>query len=268
MNKIVEAFSSWRLKSGEGAFCRLCQHSFILKLGATVLYVDPFLSAHPARLYPAPVAADEVTNADVVCGTHDHGDHIDRPIWPTLAKASLEAKFVVPRAVFKSEPPLKGASARRLVGLNAGESVTVGEVKITAVPAAHELLDYNPKTGLYPYLGYIFEGNGLTVYHAGDCCRYEEQVGILRQWKLDLALLPINGRDAWRLTHDCIGCMTYQEAADLAGLLEPRLTVPAHSDMFPNNLADPWLFTEYMRVKYPRLATLVAKPGEIHTFRR
>ena len=34
-------------------------------------------------------------------------------------------------------------------------------------------------------------------------------------------------------------------------------------DMFPNNQADPWLFTEYMRVKYPRLATQIAKPGEI-----
>ncbi|MBR4124638.1 MAG: hypothetical protein IKR13_00405, partial [Victivallales bacterium] len=77
------------------------------------------------------------------------------------------------------------------------------------------------------------------------------------------ALLPINGRDAWRLTHDCIGNMTYQEAADLAGLLTPRLTVPAHYDMFPNNQEDPWLFTEYMRVKYPRLATRIAKPGEI-----
>ena len=267
MNKIVKEFSNLRLKPGEGAFCRLCQHSFILKLGTTVIYVDPFLSAHPARLYPSPVSAEEITNADVVCGTHDHGDHIDRPVWPILAKTSPKAKFVLPEAVRRANPPLKGAAGRRQVGLNAGESVTIGEVKITAVPAAHELLDYNPKTGLYPYLGYIFEGNGLTVYHSGDCCRYEEQVKILSQWKLDLALLPINGRDAWRLTHDCIGCMTYQEAADLAGLLEPRLTVPAHYDMFANNQADPWLFTEYMRVKYPRLATQVAKPGEIYRMR-
>ena len=264
MNKIVRDFSELRLKPGEGAFCRLCQHSFILKLGGTVIYVDPFLSAHPARLYPSLVAAEEVTNADAVCGTHDHGDHIDRPAWPILAKASPKAEFILPQAVLKSSPPLKGIAAQRLVGLNAGQSVMVGEVKITAVPAAHELLDYDSQTGLYPYLGYVFEGNGLTVYHSGDCCRYEEQFRILRQWELDLALLPINGRDAWRLAHGCIGCMTYQEAADLAGLLEPRLSVPAHYDMFPNNLVEPWLFTEYMHVKYPRLATQIAKPGVIY----
>ena len=263
MNKIVKQFSLLRLGPGEGAFCRLGQHSFILKLGETVIYIDPFLSNRFDRLFSSPVAAAEVVNADVICGTHDHGDHIDRPVWPILAKASPKAKFVLPEAVRRADPPLKGTVAKRLVGLNAGESVTIGGVKITAVPAAHELLDYDSRTGLYPYLGFVFEGNGLTVYHAGDCCRYEEQVRILRQWKLDLALLPINGRDAWRLTHDCIGCMTYQEAADLAGLLEPRLTVPAHYDMFANNLADPWLFAEYMRVKYPRLATQVARPGVV-----
>ena len=178
MNQIVELISKTCLKPGEGIFCRLCQHSFILKLGKTVIYVDPFLSAHPARLYPSPVSAAEVVNADAVCGTHDHGDHIDRPVWPILAKASPPAKFVLPVAVRRAEPPLKGAAGRRLVGLNAGESVNIGEVKITAVPAAHELLDYDSKNGLYPYLGYIFEGNGLTVYHSGDCCRYEEQVRI------------------------------------------------------------------------------------------
>ena len=264
MNEIVKSISTLRLRHGEGAFCRLCQHSFIVKLGATTIYIDPFLSNRFDRLYPSPIMAGEATNADVICGTHDHGDHIDRPIWPVLAKASPKAKFVLPEAVRRADSPLKGTAVRRLVGLNAGESVTIGEVKITAVPSAHELLDYDSKTGLYPYLGYIFEGNGLAVYHSGDCCRYEEQVRILKQWKLDLALLPINGRDAWRLTHDCIGCMTYQEAADLAGLLEPRLTVPAHYDMFANNMVDPWLFTEYMRVKYPQLATRVAKPGAVY----
>lgn len=126
-------------------------------------------------------------------------------------------------------------------------------VKISAVAAAHEFLDYDPVTGLYPYLGLIFEGNGVTVYHAGDCCIYEGLQTKLRKWSIDLAMLPINGRDAKRLKNNCIGNMTYQEAADLAGALNPSVTIPAHYDMFAMNSINPKLFLDYMKIKYPHL---------------
>lgn len=133
---------------------------------------------------------------------------------------------------------------------------------MTAVPAAHEFLDEDPATGLHPYLGYIIEGGGFRLYHAGDTCLYEGMQARLRQWPLDLALLPINGRDAKRLAANCIGNMTYQEAADLAGAVRPGLTVPTHFDMFATNSEDPQLFVDYMRVKYPRLATCIPRHGQ------
>ncbi len=74
-------------------------------------------------------------------------------------------------------------------------------------------------------------------------------------------MLPINGRDAKRLSSGCIGNMTYQEAADLAGALGPRLTIPAHYDMFAENSEDPALFDNYMRVKYPALKVCVCEHG-------
>ena len=52
--------------------------------------------------------------------------------------------------------------------------------------------------------------------------------------------------------------MTYQEAADLAGALQPKLTIPTHYDMFAMNSLDPKLFFDYMKVKYPQLKC--AKP--------
>ena len=74
--------------------------------------------------------------------------------------------------------------------------------------------------------------------------------------------LPINGRDAKRLAAGCIGNMTYQEAADLAGALQPRLTIPTHFEMFAMNSVDPALFIDYMRVKYPNLKTHLPVHGE------
>lgn len=260
---LIKRFDILRLKFGEYALCHLGQHSFILKLGGTVIYIDPYLTPEKARLIAPLLNPTEITNAAIITGSHDHGDHIDRPVWPELAKASPDASFVVPEAVKKSVIKDTSIAAERIFGLNDGDSVEIAGVKITAVAAAHELLDYDPATGLYLYLGYIFEGYGVTVYHSGDCCIYEGLQTKLQQWSFDLALLPINGRDAKRLKRNCIGNMTYQEAADLAGALHPKLTIPAHYDMFAMNSFDPQLFFDYMKVKYPQLKSTRPRLGTI-----
>jgi len=59
-----------------------------------------------------------------------------------------------------------------------------------------------------------------------------------------------------------IGNMTYQEAADLAGALSPRLVIPAHYDMFANNPGDPQAFADYVRAKYPDLSVKICDYGE------
>jgi L-ascorbate 6-phosphate lactonase len=89
------------------------------------------------------------------------------------------------------------------------------------------------------YLGYVIETAGFRLYHSGDSLAYDGLAEELGPEPFDVLFLPINGRDAKRLAANCIGNMTYQEAADLAGTLSPRLTVPAHYDMFAGNRGDP-----------------------------
>ena len=80
--------------------------------------------------------------------------------------------------------------------------------------------------------------------------------------RLDLAFLPINGRDAKRLGNKVIGDMTYQEAADLGGSIRPGVTVATHFEMFETNGENPQLFIDYMRVKYPKRKTILPMHGE------
>ncbi|MCY3024275.1 MAG: MBL fold metallo-hydrolase [Planctomycetota bacterium] len=250
------------VKHGEAALWWLGQHSFIVKLGPAVVYLDPYLSPRKSRLVPPLLRPKEVTNAALITASHDHSDHIDRPVWPALAKASPNAQFVLAELLRERLAEELSMPVARFVGLSDGTSATVGGVKITGIAAAHEFLDRDPTTGLYPHLGYVLEGNGCTLYHSGDCCIYEGLQTKLRQWRFDAVILPINGRDATRYASGCIGNMTYQEAADLAGALEPRLTIPAHYDMFANNLGDPAAFSDYMRAKYPKLKVHVCRHGE------
>ena len=145
-----------------------------------------------------------------------------------------------------------GVNEKNAIGINAGESVKIGDVTIHAVAASHEFLDMDLKTGLYPYLQYIVEINGVRIHHAGDTLRYDGMLNALKAYgDIDIQLLPINGRDADRYRNDLIGNMTYQEAVDLAGETGSSLVIPGHWDMFKFNSEDPVKFKEYIEVKYP-----------------
>jgi L-ascorbate metabolism protein UlaG (beta-lactamase superfamily) len=74
--------------------------------------------------------------------------------------------------------------------------------------------------------------------------------------------LPINGRDAERYRRNTIGNMTYQEAADLAGALRPKVVAPMHYDMFAGNAEDPGRFLVYLHAKFPGQRAWAGRPGE------
>jgi len=256
---LIDAVNAAAVAEGHCALWWLGQHSFVVKLGGAVVWIDPFLSPLPGRRVPPPCPPEAVTNAALVLGTHDHIDHIDRPVWPALAAASPDARFVVPEPVRASVVRDVPLPAARVVGAAFGRAEKLGGVTVTPLPAAHERLDRDPRTGLYPCLGYLVEANGFRLYHAGDTCLYEGLHALLRAQPCDLFILPVNGRDGRRLAAGCIGNMTWQEAADLAGELAPGAVIPAHYDMFEGNAVPVAGFVDYMGVKYP--AQRVVVPG-------
>ena len=228
----------------------LGQMGLLVKAGNTVLCLDYYASGSPDRLVPPPVPAERMAFVTAFLGTHDHLDHIDHASWKVWAEKCPGSRFVFPaahrRAVLED-----GVRAENCLPLNDGESCRVGDFTIHAVAAAHEFLDQDPETGFYPALQYVIEGNGLRIWHAGDTLRYEGMLPKLRAFgPVDAALLPINGRDAQRYRRNCIGNMTFQEAADLAGTLPVRLAIPGHWDMFADNSGDPAAFVDYLDAKY------------------
>ena len=260
--KLISDIDQFSPSPGKVALWWAGQQGFILKWPRTVVYLDVFFSPGDRRLIPPLLDPGEVHNADVVLGTHDHRDHIDRDAWVVLAEASPQAVFVVPELLRVSLAKDLKIPAERFIGLDDGKSVQVGDLTITGVSSAHEFLDRDEETGLHPYLGFVIESNGFCMYHSGDTCLYEGLLTKLRRWSFDVVMLPINGRDAKRLAAGCIGNMTYQEAVDLAGALQVGLAIPAHYDMFEGNSEDPNLFLDYMKVKYPHIKAAICKHGE------
>ncbi len=225
------------------------QASFILRGAGVTLYLDPYLSPSPRRIVPPPLRAEQVTNADLVLCTHDHGDHIDPPALPGIARASPRAKILMP-GVARDKVVKLGVPAHQVVVPPVDEPVAYGPLTVTAIPAAHEELNYAPAQG-YPYLGYVLNLNGVTLYHAGDCMMYEGLTERLKVHRPDIVLLPINGHD-WKRTHKgIIGNMTYREAADLAVEVGADLVIPMHYGMLAHNTEPPGHFVNYVLDCYP-----------------
>ena len=259
---MIQEINNCEVGPNEMAVWRLGQMSFVVKAGNHVIYLDPYLSPSPRRQVAPFCQPEQVTNATIITGSHDHSDHIDRPVWPALAEASPGAKFVVPDLFRERLADELGIPLDRFVGLDDGTTVEIDSARITGVASAHEFLDVDPASGRHPYVGSVFEVGGCTFYHAGDTCKYEGLETKLKAWRFDLLCLPINGRDAERLGRGCIGNMSYQEAVDLAGALMPGTVIPGHWDMFAGNPGDPDAFTTYAHVKYPNMKVCVPKQGE------
>ena len=83
------------------------------------------------------------------------------------------------------------------------------------------------------FVGYVVELDGVTLYHAGDSLADERIVQAAAELRPDIALVPINGRDAEREGRGIVGNMSPDEAARTARDLSVALAIPMHFDAHP-----------------------------------
>jgi L-ascorbate 6-phosphate lactonase len=248
---------------GQVALWWLGQSGFGLRGNGGTLLVDPFLADHPDRLVAPTFRPEQAGGLDAVVVTHDHLDHLDEESLPGLAEASPAAMFVVPEPLVERLTRV-GIPAERVLGAQPDRAVELDGLTIHPVPASHgdEPADAygfgrERSGGLYRYLGYVIDLGGVRVYHAGDTIPYdgiEDRLCVLRP---DVALLPINGRDAEREAQGIVGNLDEEEAARLAAAIGADLLVPMHYDMFAANPGSPERLVECARTDHPALQILI-----------
>lgn len=222
----------------------LGQVGFLLYLAGSYLLIDPYLTDSVDRVdprfvrrYAPPITADQLDFVDVVLCTHDHLDHADPETLALLAKHNHKARFVV-SAAYTAHLPDYQVPADRVVGVRSDTTIALTDaINLLAIPSAHEVREQDA-TGCDYHLGFVFQTVDLTLYHAGDCCMYD---GLIQRLPpLDIAFLPINGRDYFRTSSDILGNMDSREALILAQKVGTDLLVPTHYDLYPDfNGADP-----------------------------
>jgi Beta-lactamase superfamily domain len=99
------------------------QAGFLLRTPATRLAVDPFLSDHPGRRFPAPVGVGDLAGTELVLASHEHLDHLDAPALAGLLARDDRARVVVPAPVVPVAAAA-GLPPDRLVGAVPGRPLT------------------------------------------------------------------------------------------------------------------------------------------------
>ncbi|MFD9217231.1 MBL fold metallo-hydrolase [Streptomyces sp. NPDC087659] len=160
----------------------------------------------------------EAAVADAVVVSHLHSDHLHLP---SLARLAPGTRLIVPRGAPRAVPGLRRLGGLRIVEVAPGDEVAVADLRVRAVPAAHDgrRLPVGPHRS--PALGFVLHGAART-YFAGDTGLFDGMAAAVGP--VDVALLPVGGWGPF-LGH---GHLDPDRAARALAALAPRSAVPVH----------------------------------------
>lgn len=222
----------------------LGQSGFILQWNRRHLLFDPYLSdsltskyantpTPHIRMTALPVKPGRLSFINVVTSSHIHSDHLDPETLLPLLDRNPRLRLVVPEA--ERDGVEKKLSRRwpTILGLDQSQRIEIEGFCINAIASAHENVELD-QLGRCRFLGYVVEFGGWAIYHSGDTVLHPTLVENLKPFRIDVALLPINGRSPDRTV---AGNLNAREAVWLGREIGARTVIPCHYDMFTFNTA-------------------------------
>ena len=236
---------------------------FIFKTAAgRQIWIDPYLSdiVRPmfgiARAFPAPITVEEAA-PDVVISSHWHEDHLDPGCIPELARRRPTAKFIMPPTAM-SRALAWGLPTTQVTPLVHGQTLDLGDAKLTAIVARHEAQVLGWETP--DAMGLSLDFGGLKVFHTGDT-DYDARIHrSLAGTAFAFATLCMNGS---------VGNMNAHEAALMARQIEAKSLIPHHHHLWSRpkekipvfETLDPQMFVATYRQLGGTAAILIPEVG-------
>jgi L-ascorbate 6-phosphate lactonase len=266
--RLIDEMNATTPPYGTLAIWLLGQESIVVKGDGILLYFDPFVSDDVRsklglqRLYEPPLVPADITNAAVSLITHDHEDHLDAGTMKVICHSSPDSLVVVPKYCASTIVEL-GFAPHRVFNAHTEEPLSLlgDRLQVWSIPAMHEQFEVDAG-GEHRYVGYVIRLNGVTLYHAGDTLVYDGLAARLRSACIDVACLPINGRDYYRASRNIAGNMNYREAAELSWEIGADTVIPLHYDTFDWNTEKPGSFVQYVYEQYPEQKCHLLARGE------
>jgi len=171
------------------------------KNGNKIYFVDPFQLRNRAK-----------EKGDIIFITHAHPDHFSGNDIDEIIKD--DTVIIAPPDILEKID----IENDRKITVEPNKDYEVKDFKFSTIPAYNnhpQRLAFHPKAN--NWVGYIFELNGMKVYHAGDS-DFIDEMKDLKNLNLDIAMLPIGGTYT----------MHADEAADAANAISAKITIPMH----------------------------------------
>ena len=178
----------------------LGQSGFLLKWRSHSILLDPYLSDSLTQKYAGTdkehirmtarcVAPEALGFVEAVTSSHAHTDHFDAATLLPLGRAhAAPLPIVLPTANLSLAAERLAEIGPALHGLDAGESVSLGEFTFTGIPAAHDTVERD-KSGHCRFLGFVVRFGQWTLYHSGDSRWHEALPSLLHGHRPNVALL-------------------------------------------------------------------------------
>lgn len=155
-----------------------------------------------------------VGKVDAILITHSHYDHCS--IKDITQLADKGTVVITPADAQSKITRIEGVEMQVI---ELGDEVSVGGIKIEAMPAYNVGKDFHSKSE--GWLGYLVKLGSVVIYHAGDTDKIPEMqklTGYGKHGTEFVALLPVSGTYV----------MSAEEAAEVASLLNPDYAIPMH----------------------------------------
>ena len=223
----------------------------------TVIYVDPWLEGNPS----SSMRIDDAADAQIVCVTHGHDDHIGNSI--EICKRTNAILVTLPDV--GAYAALHGIPRDDRGGaVHVGGSIKIMDCRIRAVNALHasdvwgEEFDATGQVSVGTgCCGFVIEPEGgKSVYFAGDTGIFGDMELIRRLYHPYVSVLPIGDKYV----------MGINEAAYAAQMLESRYILPGHYNTFSAIRQDVDMFARLVAERAPGSEVCPLKPGESFTF--
>jgi len=197
--------------------------SIIVKMDAQTILTDPFFS-NAALIARKKVRIkfdfSQVPHKPVVLISHNHYDHLDKYSVKQLIKK--DAVFIVP---LKLKPLITKWGAREVHELDWWESVSLGPVTYTLLPAQHWSRRIGQKGGTTLWGGYLIEGS-KTVYFSGDSGYFRGFAEFGSRYNIDYALVGAGAYEPrWFMHYAHMNVAEFFRTVDDLGA---RITIPMH----------------------------------------
>jgi L-ascorbate 6-phosphate lactonase len=196
----------------------------------------PHIPVNMNRMQPIFIRPEELVT-DIYACTHSHYDHAD-PVTIRNLRNKDTIQFVGPSLTCRKYESY-GVETSRIAHVWPEEEVVFRDVKIRgafALPTDGSDLNH---------VGFLLTfADRLKIYITGDN-DHSELLASVAKYSPQVLITCINGN---------YNNLSHWEAAEVAKWIDPKVAIPCHYDMFPDNSIDPAQFRASLKIRAPKVA--------------